>query len=303
MINLSTSAFYERAARQMGEMRGSATKLQQQIGTGERLTRSSDDPVAAARLRTLSRSEVMANIDQRNSDTALSDLKLTDGALESVATLITRVKELAVQAGNGTLNPSQRAAIGQEVSALGESLLALANARNNKGHSLFGGQTTGQAYSSAGGVVTYDGTTSVDSIDLGDGQTVQPMMTGPDVFDFTGPGGATDLFKTFGDLAAALQGGSPDPAQAARDALGVLDAGLEKVTTAQTVVGSRMVWLDMLDERRVAQGELVADEQASVGGADLATTMTKLQEMMTILEASQASFVKLANLSLFNQLR
>jgi flagellar hook-associated protein 3 FlgL len=31
--------------------------------------------------------------------------------------------------------------------------------------------------------------------------------------------------------------------------------------------------------------------------------MTRLQEVMTVLEASQASFVRLANLSLFDQLR
>lgn len=57
MINLSTSAFYDRAGRQIGVLRAEAEKLQQQVGTGQRLTRSSDDPVAAARLRTLERAE------------------------------------------------------------------------------------------------------------------------------------------------------------------------------------------------------------------------------------------------------
>ena len=47
----------------------------------------------------------------------------------------------------------------------------------------------------------------------------------------------------------------------------------------------------------------MADERAAVGGADLATTMTRLQEVMTVLEASQASFVRLSGLSLFNMLR
>ena len=42
---------------------------------------------------------------------------------------------------------------------------------------------------------------------------------------------------------------------------------------------------------------------ADVGGADIAVTMTRLQETLTILEASQASFVRLANLSLFSMLR
>ena len=51
MINLSTGAFYERSTSQIGTLRAKAESLQQQIGTGERLERSSDDPVAAARLR------------------------------------------------------------------------------------------------------------------------------------------------------------------------------------------------------------------------------------------------------------
>ena len=75
------------------------------------------------------------------------------------------------------------------------------------------------------------------------------------------------------------------------------------MTTAQTVVGARLSWIELMDERRVSTGERVAEEQATIGGADLATTMTRLQEVMTVLEASQASFVRLANLSLFDMMR
>ena len=50
MINLSTGAFYERSTSQIGGLRAQAETLQQQIGTGERLQRSSDDPVAAAKV-------------------------------------------------------------------------------------------------------------------------------------------------------------------------------------------------------------------------------------------------------------
>jgi flagellar hook-associated protein 3 FlgL len=303
MINLSTSAFYERANRQIGDLRKQANTMQQQIGTGQRLERSSDDPVAAARLRTLARTERITAIDQRNSEAATTDLQLTDNALEAVASLVIRVKELATQAGNGTLSAEQRASIGVEVSAMGSNLLAIANTRSAAGHALFGGQSTGQAYTLSGTTVGYAGTPSVDAIDLGDGQSVQPGLTGPEVFNFTASGGPTDLFAVLNGLAAALQGGVADPAQAARDALATLDTGLEKVTTAQTVVGARMGWVEMLDDRRVSMGELVATEQQQIGGADQATTMIRLQEMLTVLDASQASFVRLANVSLFNQLR
>jgi flagellar hook-associated protein 3 FlgL len=303
MISLSTGAFYERASRQMGDLRAQATALQQQIGTGQRLDRSSDDPVAAARLRTLERTQQMAGIDQQNSTSANTDLQLTDTALGSVADLIVRAKELATQAASGTLNNSQRASIGLEVQGLADNLLAIANTRNGAGHALFGGQAAGDAYSKVGGTVGYDGTTTLDTIDLGDGQTVLPGMVGPDAFSFTVGTSSTDLFTVLGGLATALQGGASDPAQSARDAMGALDAGLDKVTTAQTVVGARMGWIELMDDHRTQMSEMVTTEQASTGGADIAASMTRLQEMMTVLQASQASFVKLANLSLFNEIR
>lgn len=303
MIALSTGAFFERAKRQMGDLRTQADRLQQQIGSGERLERSSDDPVAAARLRTLQRQERISEVDQHNSRVANTDLQLTDSALSSVADLVIRVKTLATQAANDTLGASQRASIGAEIEGLAGNLLAIANTRNSAGHALFGGQTAGDAYALSGTTVSYAGTATLNSIDLGDGQTVQPGLIGPDAFSFDSGGSSTDLFSVLGDLAAALQSGAADPAQAARDTFGALDAGLGKVTTAQTVIGARMGWIEMMDDRRTQMSEMVSDEQASVGGADLATTMTRLQEMMTVLEASQASFVKLANLSLFNALR
>jgi flagellar hook-associated protein 3 FlgL len=78
---------------------------------------------------------------------------------------------------------------------------------------------------------------------------------------------------------------------------------MDRVTTAQTVIGSRMAWIDLTTERATDLGEMRADEETSVGGTDMAATVAKLQQAMTVLEASQASFAKLAQLSLFNVIR
>lgn len=302
MISLSTSAFYERATRQIGGLRTQAENLQQQIGSGERLSRSSDDPVAAARMRMLNRGERLAEIDQRNSDRAQTDLKMADEALGSVADLVIRAKELAMQAANGTIGPEQRAAIGGEIASLRLNLLSIANSRNAVGHALFGGQAAGAAYTDDGTTATYAGTAGANPIELGDGQAVNPAITGPEVFSVEVEGTATDLFAVLGALATALQSGG-DATAASGAALAGLEAGMDKVSTSQTVVGARLGWIEVMDQRREATGQLVADEKATVGGADLATTMTRLQEVMTVLEASQASFVRLSGLSLFNMLR
>ncbi len=117
------------------------------------------------------------------------------------------------------------------------------------------------------------------------------------------------------DFTAALDAGGPDVGTLNNRAIALgwngdheaaladLDRGLEKVTTAQTVVGSRLNWIDLMTERREINTERIADERTSVGGADIAVTMSRLQETLTVLEATQASFVRLANLSLFSMLR
>lgn len=303
MINLSTGAFYERSTSQIGGLRAQAETLQQQIGTGERLQRSSDDPVAAARLRVLARTDRISQVDTRNSELAEANLALTDETLGSIADLVVRVRELAVQAASTTLNDDQRATIGTEIASLRENLVLLANSRNISGHALLGGQTAGQAYTDNGTGIDYVGTGGVTPVEIGEGQSVLPGLTGPDVFNFDTANGPSDLFAVLGNLAAALATGGADAISASSAALGELDAGLEKVTTAQTVIGSRLNWVDLMSERREVNAERTADERSSVGGADIAVTMSRLQETLTVLEASQASFVRLANLSLFSLLR
>ena len=306
MINLSTGAFYERSATQIGSLRARAETLQKQIGTGERLEKSSDDPVAAARLRMLDREERVSKVDTRNSESAENNLKFTDEALGQVAVMISRARELTLQAANATTSDEQRASIATEIDGLRLNLLGVANGRNAAGHALFGGQAIGNAYDidPATGAATYAGTATLDEVEIGDGQSITPGNTGPQVFAFENADGTqTDLFAELTALSAALRGGGQAAADAAREGLSMLDSGFDKVTTAQTVLGSRMAWLELMSERRTGNLERIADERSTVGGADIAVTMSRLQEMLTVLEASQSSFVRLANLNLFTMLR
>ena len=304
MTAVSTSAFYERATHNIAGLRARAEGLQGDLARGERLIRSSQDPVAAARLRALSRADALAAVDTANAGRAASDLQLADDALGGFTSAIGRARELATQAANGTLNPAQRAAIGQELGQINAGLLSLANARDSAGHALFGGEATGPAYTvDAAGNAVYGGTASAGQLDLGDGQSVDRGVTGPQFLNFTAGGTATDLFATLKGLADALQGGAADPAGAARAALTSLATGLSTVTTAQTVVGARLNWIDLATTHASQRGEQRAIEEAAVGGTDIAATITRLQQTMTVLEASQASFARLSGLSLFDQIR
>lgn len=305
IVSTSTSAFYERSRASMKDLRLKAETLQAQVGSGEKLTRSSDDPVAAARLRTLSRLEKLSTIDKSNADRATADLSLADSAMSNMSTAIIRAQELATQAASTTLTDTQRAGIATELGQIQQDLMTLANSRDSNGHALFGGESSGNAYElDSSGNAKYIGTGSADSLPIGDGQTMASSMTGTQIFEFTdGNGNPTDVMATIKSLSDALKGGSSDPTGAANEALTSLKTGLDTLSTAQTVIGTRLAWLDTVATRNTNLAELRANEKSDLGGVDRTEAIANLQETLTVLEASQASFTKLAGLSLFDNLR
>jgi len=117
----STSAFFERSTQNLTALRGQAEALQNQISSNSKLTKSSDDPLAASMLRGLARQEALAMVDTAAADRAIVDLDLTDTALSQFATYVTRAQELATQAASSLLprpsGPPSRPSLGRSTTA------------------------------------------------------------------------------------------------------------------------------------------------------------------------------------------
>lgn len=300
----STSAFYDRGTLDLTSLRAQAEQIQSQIGSGKKLRASSDDPLAASRLRFLERTASAAKIDMAAADRATSDLNLVDSAMTQFANFVTRSQELATQAANGTLSDTQRQSIATELSQIHGNLVALANTRDSAGHALFGGDTAGDAYEiQASGQAAYIGTGIAGQLALGDGQSVSRSFTGPEFLEFQSGGGSVDLMAAIKGLADTLTAGGAGTAVAANAALTTLADGLDSITTAQTVLGARLSWIDLNTQRQTVMGEARSEEQSQIGATDLTEALTRLSELSTVLEASQASFAKLSGLSLFNLLK
>lgn len=302
-VTNSTLAFYRRASAQMGTLRASSETLQNQISTQERLTRSSDDPVAASQLRMLSRDEKLADIDAANARRTSENLELAGDALGAISEDLIRARELVLWASSDTMGAAERARIGEEVEQLRLRILSSINARDAGGNALFGGETSGNAYTLSGSTISYTGTATAGEIDLGQGQLLSRGVTGPEVMNFTSGGSPTDVFTFLGSLASALQGGVADPVQAARDGLAGIDDAVESLTRAQTIIGTRVAWIEVIEDRQIDQSLTRAARTAETGGVPFAETVAELQQMLTVLEASQASFTRLASLSLFDSIR
>ena len=302
-ISSSTSAFSDAAIANMASLSAEAATLQSQVSTGQRLSSGADDPLAASQLRALARSDALAGADSSAADAAKNDLTQADDTLSSVAGVVTRIQQLATQAATATLTDPQRAAIGKEVAALHDNLVSLANTRDSAGNALFGGATSGAAYTlDAQGNAAYAGSSSAGSLTLGPGLTVTRSLTGPEFLNFTSGGKAGDLLALTKALGDALQ--APSGAQAAAQAaLDPLNAATSSITTAQAVIGARLSWLDTTATIQTQLSQQRSDAQGSIGGADAATAISRLQQTMTALQASQASFAKLASLNLFDMIK
>ncbi|MDE2302905.1 MAG: flagellar biosynthesis protein FlgL [Sphingomonadales bacterium] len=300
MSTLSTNAFYANALAGMNALQTQANTLQAQIATGNRIQQSSQDPAGAAELRSLQQQDALAAVDSANSNTARTGLNLADNALTSIVTIVQNIQTLTTQAASSTVSDSQRATIGTQIAAYQQNLVSLANSTDSAGHALFGGETGGPAYSlDASGNATYVGTANAAQLSLGPGLSVTTGVTGPQVFGFTSNGVSSDLLTLVKSLATALGSGSGSQG-AAQAALGQLSDGLAAVTTAQTVVGARLSWIDTTATLSTRIGTQRQTEEADIGSTDITTAVTRLQQVTTALQASQASFVKLAGLSLFN---
>ncbi len=296
------SGFYLRSLAQFDDLRSQLNALQTQIATGQKLERSSQDPAAASQLRGLARAERLERVFSENADRLELDLSAASDEITGMNNLLSRARELAIAAGNETLDDSGQAAIATELEELREELFARANGFTLGGESLFSGEAGGPAYArDASGVITYVGSPESGSLNVAAGAEIERGITGPEFLEFDAGSGPTDAFELLGGLVAALQGGVADPAAAAaRDAVAGFDAALDSSTRGQTILGTRLAWVDALQQTQLDRSVSRAEQQADVGGVELTDAIAQLQQTLTVLEASQASFGRLSSLTLFD---
>lgn len=118
-------------------------EVQNQISTGQKIRRPSDDPGLATNQIAFRSRLYELNQYQKNMDDSKSRLDMIDGNLDRVTDILQRLRELTVQAANGTYQGDKGfeldVAIGKEVDELLKGLVEIANGRDATGQPLFGG--------------------------------------------------------------------------------------------------------------------------------------------------------------------
>jgi len=141
-MRVSTLSTFQRVLSGLRTNQFKAASLQEQIASGRRILRPSDDPAGAGRALGLRRQLAEVGRHRDAISRGRDALDMAGSVLQQGSTLITDARELILQALNGTLSPEDRTAIAGQFDALHHQLLDVANA-DLGGRYLFGGTATG----------------------------------------------------------------------------------------------------------------------------------------------------------------
>ncbi len=108
----------------------------QQLASGSKINSAADDAAGAAIAEKITSKLGGFDAAIRNANDSISTIQVADGALESLNNNISRIQELTLQAGNGTLNKQDRQALQAETDQLVEESNRILQNTNFNGKSL-----------------------------------------------------------------------------------------------------------------------------------------------------------------------
>ena len=118
MITIGSKAQTSNGIFQIKKSNNAAFNAAEKLISGKRINSAKDDPAGFA-IATIMTSQIRENNQAiRNANNGISFNQVADGALASASESLLRVRELAVQASNGTLNDSDRQSIQAEINQL-----------------------------------------------------------------------------------------------------------------------------------------------------------------------------------------
>src|SRR4051812_29270454 len=138
-MRIADKMAYEQVNANIGKNRSSMADLQAQASTQKRVTKPSDDPLAAA--RSLGHKVDLSNNKQfsKSLSYARAFLEYTDQSLGDLTDALVRAKELAIQQANdASAGPQTRKAVATEINQLYRQMVQVGN-RKLGDRFIFGG--------------------------------------------------------------------------------------------------------------------------------------------------------------------
>lgn len=248
----------------------------ERLSSGRRINSAADDAAGLGISENLDALVRSLEVAQRNTGNGINLANVKEGALSSVGSITTRMRELAVQAADGSLSATDRGYLDTEFQQLKEEIGRISGSAEFNGQQLLGG-AQGQVDIQVG-----EGTSSDDQIAVETGG-IDTTTLGLDGLSLSGANGANAL--------AAIDG---------------IDGALESVNTARAENGATINRLTVARNNAIDRRTNLYQANSAIRDADIAeeTSLLARNQVLGQFRVSvmaQANFAASLTLNLLNR--
>jgi flagellin len=269
MLSIRTNMASVNAQRNMNKATAALQGNFAKLSSGYRITKASDD-AAGMGVSTNLRSQILSyKMAMRNAQDAVSVIQTTEAALNESASIITRLRELTVQAASDGLGTTERGYLSKEVTQLTEELDRIANTTEFNGRNLL---------SSAPQLQFQVGirNTSNDKINI----TIDKATLG----GLGLSGSATGTFEaTFS--ANASKSGNLSAAEGYKGLLSRLDTALNSISNRRATLGATANRLQSAQNTLAIAMESAQQANSRIRDVDVASESSKLSANQVLVQA------------------
>ncbi|MCY6370396.1 flagellin [Clostridium ganghwense] len=245
------------------------------ISSGYKINGAKDNPNAIAsseRMRMQIRGLQMA---QRNAQDGVSMLQTAEGGLNSITSMLQRIRELTVQAGNGTNTPGDKENIQMEINQMIEGIDSITANTEFNGTTLLNGEKDLTK--------KYDNN-SPKKMDMTIGANVGEKVEIP-IYDLSS-NNLSDGANSLSELKDGLEGLGTDKA------LSIIDGALNTVLGASSKYGALENKFESTYERVGEIHDKITGAESKIRDADLAEEMMEFTRSSVLIDAGHAMMVQ-----------
>lgn len=296
-MRVTQSMLASNSLRNLSKSYSNMGKYQDQLATGKKISRPSDDPVVA--IKGMFYRTNLTEVEQykRNLNEAYTWMENSEAGIEQATQVIQRIRELTVQANNSTNSPEDLKAIGVEISQLKEDLMGVANTQVAGNYIFNGTQTKNPPIPlDANGNPDFSQINSTAyNIEVSKGVQLKVNVDANNLF-------SQDLFDTLSALETNLLDGE-GTLENGDELLADLDKHIDSMLAERSELGARYNRLELVDSR-LSDQEVIANRILSDNeDADIERVITDLTIQESIHRASLSVGARIIQPSLIDFLR
>ena len=304
-MRITTHNAYQNVIFNLQQRQQGLQTAQEQLTTGKRVAKPSDDPVAAARAERALAAMTRADAHQRALEASRTATQLTETALGDAGELIQQAREALMAAGNPSYSDGERQMLVQSLEGLRKQLLAVANRGDGTGNYLFGGQgTSSPPFVEAPGGVAYQGSAG-DTL-VASNESLSTSLDGELTWlqaPTSAPGVTISIFDVLDTAITSLSTlnvTDPQVAAAVKTGVADLDTFHAHLLSTRARTGEALNRMDQV-ELRIADGKLAAqNERSSAEDLDMVQAISDFQNRQTGYDAALKAYSLVQRMSLFN---